>query len=296
MELRQLRYLSATAREASITRAAAALHVVQPAVSQQIRKLEAELGVELLHRVGGLRPTRVGERVIARADRILAEVDALREEVDAELGLLTGHIAIGAMQWLGPIDLPRLVGGFISDHPRVEITLHESTTAVMLDAVRSEQLDLAFFSGHRLPGRSTSYGIEMRVLAEEEMVVVARPDLLEGIPDPLRVDELGRRPFVGFAEGMDVRALVSELLDGAGIAPTVVLTSNALATVCSCASHGVGLAVVPRGVADALGDGVAVRSLGPKPVHRQIAFGWRAGHRLPPAAAEFRERALGAAG
>jgi DNA-binding transcriptional LysR family regulator len=294
MELRQLRYLSAAARAASITRAASALHVVQPAVSQQIRRLEAELGVDLLHRTGGLRPTRIGEQVIIRAERILAEVDALLDEVNAERGLLTGRMAIGSMQWLGSIDLPALVGSFLADYPDVEITLSESTAAVMLDAVRQEKLDLVFFSAHLLPLRSQTNGVDVCVLAEEEMVVVGRGDFLDGMPDPLPLSALHERRFVGFAEGMDVRTLVQGLLDEAGVTPDLVLESNELATVCACADQGIGYSILPRRVAESM-RGLATRSVAPSPAHRQLALGWRSNHRLPPAAAAFRERALSAA-
>jgi LysR family transcriptional regulator, transcription activator of glutamate synthase operon len=93
---------------------------------------------------------------------------------------------------------------------------------------------------------------------------------------------------------MDVRTLVQGLLDEAGVTPDLVLESNELATVCACADQGIGYSILPRRVAESM-RGLATRSVAPSPAHRQLALGWRSNHRLPPAAAAFRERALSAA-
>jgi DNA-binding transcriptional LysR family regulator len=289
MELRQLRYLMAAAREGSFTRAAERLSVVQPAVSQQIRKLEAELGVEILHRSAGLQPTSVGQRILVRAERMLAEAAAVVDEANAELGLLTGRIQLGAMHWLGPIDLTAILARFLGRYPDVELVLREDTTASMLAAIRNDALDLTFASmdaSHVVPG------VELATLAEEEMVVVGTPSLLAEVPDPMPIGDLHEQPFVGFARGMAVRRLIEDAFEHADVRPKVLLESNELATVRGLAGHGVGLAILPRGVAEAPGSSIQMRTLGPEPLRRQLALGWRSGRRLPPAAAALRELAL----
>src|SRR3954469_3696482 len=98
MELRQLRYFAAVARHRHFTRASEELHVAQPGLSQQIRQLERELGVELLSRTTrqvGL--TEAGETLLARTQRILAEVDAARAEIDELTGLARGRVAVGTL-------------------------------------------------------------------------------------------------------------------------------------------------------------------------------------------------------
>src|ERR1051326_299835 len=98
MELRQLRYLSAVARHGSFTLAAQELHVAQPAVSQQVRRLERERGVELRSRTTRrVLVTEAGEIALARAGRILADADALRAEIDELHGLLRGTLALGVI-------------------------------------------------------------------------------------------------------------------------------------------------------------------------------------------------------
>src|SRR5437899_1526937 len=102
MELRQLAYFAAVARHRHFTRAAAELHVAQPALSQQIKRLEAEVGMVLLDRTSRrVALTEAGEALLERAHRALAEVEAAREELAALRGLEQGRVTMGAMQSLG---------------------------------------------------------------------------------------------------------------------------------------------------------------------------------------------------
>lgn len=126
MELRQLRYFVAAARHRHVTRAAEALHVTQPALSQQIRRLETELGVALLHRTPrGVEPTAAGEELLARAESILAEVDGLVAGMDAHAGAARGMARVGAP--IGdPVGLPAALAGFGAEHPGIGLTLRHT--------------------------------------------------------------------------------------------------------------------------------------------------------------------------
>src|ERR1700685_2802649 len=105
MELRQLLYLVALVAEQPFTRAAAREHVAQPALSQQIRRLEEEVGLALVERTTRhVALTDAGEILVVRARRILAELEAAGTELQALRGMDTGHVTIGAMHTMGPID------------------------------------------------------------------------------------------------------------------------------------------------------------------------------------------------
>src|SRR6185295_2039888 len=106
MELRQLEYLVAVADDASFTRAAARLHVAQPGVSAQIRRLERELGQPLLERSGGVRPTAAGEAVLPHARAAIAAVAAVRHAVDDLAGLVRGRVAMGVVTSYVEPDVP----------------------------------------------------------------------------------------------------------------------------------------------------------------------------------------------
>ena len=144
MELRQLRYVVAVADHLHFTRAAAELHVAQPALSQQVRRLERELGLELFTRTSRtVALTDAGEAVVARARRVLGEIDAIEEDLDAMRGILRGRVELGSMQSLGPFDLPRVLADFHARHAGVDVVLREETTQRMLAMLRADQLDLA---------------------------------------------------------------------------------------------------------------------------------------------------------
>src|SRR3954452_25086561 len=106
MELRQLRTIAAVARHRSLTKAGDELFLTQPAVSQQIRRLEEELGVEVFHRTSRrVQLTPEGRVIHGHAQRVLAAVDALHGDVEELTGLLSGQVRIGGMYPTGPYDL-----------------------------------------------------------------------------------------------------------------------------------------------------------------------------------------------
>src|SRR5207237_8493850 len=118
MELRQLRYLVALDEERHFTRAAAREHVAQPALSQQIRRLEEEVGLALVERTTRrVKVTDAGHCLVARARRILAEVDAARDELQALTGIRTGHLSVGVMHTMGPVDVSVALAFFHQRHP-----------------------------------------------------------------------------------------------------------------------------------------------------------------------------------
>src|SRR3954451_21581153 len=113
MELRQLRYLIAVADEQHFTRAAAREHVAQPALSQQIRRLEAELGLTLVERTTRrVAMTHAGELLVGRARRVLAEIDAAGGGLPGLGGVQPARLSVGALHTMGPVDLSLLLSAF----------------------------------------------------------------------------------------------------------------------------------------------------------------------------------------
>src|SRR5918999_1929094 len=113
MELRQLRYLVTLADERHFTRAAARLHIAQPALSQQVRRLEDELGIALVDRTTRhVALTPAGERLVARARRAIAEGEGATAGLSDPSGIPTGRVVIGAMRSTGPYDLSALLAAY----------------------------------------------------------------------------------------------------------------------------------------------------------------------------------------
>src|SRR6266508_6552650 len=144
MELRQLAYFLAVTEERNFTRAAQRIPIAQPAISQQIRRLESELGEKLF--VRDRRRTRLtpaGEALLPHARAMLADAAHAREAVVALSGLLTGRLAFGFVQPLPDRRLPVLLGAFHREHPGIELKLIEDETDALLGALATGELDAA---------------------------------------------------------------------------------------------------------------------------------------------------------
>jgi LysR family transcriptional regulator, transcription activator of glutamate synthase operon len=210
MELRQLRYLVALAGERNFTRAADTEHVAQPALSQQIRRLEEELGLALVERTTRrVALTEAGELLVVRARRVLAELEAADTELQALRGLTTGHVSIGAMHTMGPIDLSLVLALFHQLHPDVDLTVREQSSEEMAEMLRVDELDLAFLS---VTERIESHGLGLQQLVSEELVVLLPLDHRLAGRRQVRMAELAQERFISFRQGARLR----ELLEGAG--------------------------------------------------------------------------------
>jgi DNA-binding transcriptional LysR family regulator len=285
MELRQLRYLVALADERHFTRAAAREHVAQPALSQQIRRLEDELGLALVQRTTRkVAVTDAGEVLVARARRVLAELDAALAELDAIRGVQTGHVTVGAMHTMGPIDLSLALAIFRERHPAVDLTVHEHSSEELAELLRDDVLDLAFLS---VTERIESTGLGLHQLVSEELAVILPPDHRLARRRSLRMAELAGEQFISFRAGARLRELLFAAGRDAGFEPRVTLESNESQRIRRLVARGLGVAILPRSEAAGPGADVAVAKLTQPALARDITLAWRADRRHSPAAAEF---------
>src|SRR5437763_4326299 len=129
MQIHQLRYFCAVARTGSFTRAAQHEHLAQPSLSQQIRKLEDELGTKLFDRLGRtIRLTHLGEAFLPRAEAILQQVAAAKLEIQEMAGVEQGKLALGAIPTIAPYFLPACLAGFSREFPLVQVSVLEDLT------------------------------------------------------------------------------------------------------------------------------------------------------------------------
>jgi DNA-binding transcriptional LysR family regulator len=285
MDLRQLRYLVALADERHFTRAAAREHVAQPALSQQIRKLEEEVGVALVERTTRkVSITQAGELLVARARRILSECNAAHAELEALRGILTGHVSVGAMHTMGPIDVSLALAIFHQRHPGVELTVLEQSSEELAEMLRDDVLDLAYLS---VTERIESHGLGLHQLVSEEIVVILpRPHPL-GKRSGVRMSELAGEQFISYREGSRLRELLNRAGREAGFDPQVMLESNESRRIRRLVARGMGVAILPRSDTEGAGADVAVVKLDQPALTRDITLAWRQGRRHPPAVAEF---------
>ena len=290
MELRQLRYLVALADECHFTRAAAREHVAQPALSQQIQRLEDELGVALVERTTRhVAITDAGRLLVARAKRILAELDAGYAELELLRGMEIGHVTVGVMHTMGPVDVTPALAIFHQNHPGVELTVREQSSEELAEMLRIDELDLAFLS---VTERIESHGLGLQQLVSEELVVVLPRDHRLGNRRQLRMAELRDDAFVSYRQGARLRELLLLAGRSAGFEPRVTLESNENERICGLVSHGLGVAILPRSDAETPGADVAVADLREPRLSRDITLAWREGRRLSPAASAFLELSM----
>ncbi len=287
MELRQLRYLVALADEQHFTRAAAREHIAQPALSQQIRRLEQEVGLALVERTTRkVTVTEAGKTLVARARRILSEVDAANAELQALAGVRTGHVSVGTMHTMGPVDVSQALAVFHERHPGVELTVREQSSEELAEMLRDDVLDLAFLS---VTERIETQGLVLRQLVSEELVAVLPSGHPLATRRRLRMAELADEQFVSYREGARLRELLTYAAHQAGFEPQIKLESNESERIRRLVARGMGVAILPQSDADRSAGHLAVAALTEPSLRRDITLACREGRRLSPAAAEFLE-------
>jgi len=288
MELRQLRYLDAVARRRSFTQAALDLHIAQSALSQQVGRLERELGVELLRRTTRrVAVTEAGEIVLARGRRALAEADAVTADLDALHGLARGTLRLGGVPPVGSVHPAALIADFARAHQGLAVTVREDVAFTLLGQLRDGDLDLVM----ALVDPDSLDGLEGVRLLDEELVVIASLDHPLARSKRVRVERLADEPLVTYAAGSVLRDTLLALVPGG----CIVAEANDLETVRELAARGLGVTVMPRSVAVWHRDRLAIRPLSPRRAV-PVSLVWRAGERPSPAAEAFRAHLMSAMG
>ncbi len=271
MELRQLRYFEAVARHRHFTRAAEELHVAQSALSSQVRRLESELGAELLRRTTrSVELTEAGELAVGHARAALAESDALRGGIDELRGLERGTVSIGALIAAGEIDVPAVLQRFNRQHPGIEIEFREGTAQEMFDHLARGELDAAFTLEDGAPPAELG---RLEISREELVVAMSRRHPLAG-EAPLRITELDGEPLIAFRRGSAARRAMDEAMESSGTAPSIRLEGSDLGLIRALAARGFGVAVLPRSFAELPGQPLSVRPLDPG-ISLAVTLIWR---------------------
>jgi DNA-binding transcriptional LysR family regulator len=230
MELRQLKYFVAVAEEGSFTSAAAEVHVAQPGVSAQIRRLERELGQDLLDRSGRtVRLTEVGAAVIPYARAALAAAAGAKLAVDELSGLLRGHVAMGMVTLSSFTELPDLLAAFNHQHPAVEVTLTEANSDRLLDAIHTGEIDLALIGLSSTPPA----GIATQVVTDQPLVAAVshRDPLAQRETITLRA--LGHRKLISLPVGTGMRTCLDDACTAAGLRPHIAFEASDPVTLAS---------------------------------------------------------------
>jgi DNA-binding transcriptional LysR family regulator len=264
MELRHLRYFVAVAEYRNFTRAAEHNFVAQPALSQQIGRLERELGVALFARDRHtVELTPAGQLLLPHARRILADAELAQAELRAYLGLEAGQLRMGLIQTsAAAIDVLDAIKRFHERFPAIEVHVASQTSAEMVQAVAAGTLDLAIVA---LAREDVPAGLQTRLLSTDPLVGVVGERAADGLAGPVPLPELlARGPLINFTPGSGLRGQVDAALRRAGLETDSRFELAQATDMLRAAAAGLGVTIVPRSLAES----TSTEAAAPSPPYR----------------------------
>jgi len=273
MEMHQLRYFAKVAELGNVTRAAEACHVSQPSLSQQIAKLERELGQPLLERLGrGVRLTEAGRLFRRYADQILS----LAEDASTRVADTpdSGRLVLAAIPTIAPYFLPSVLTRFAKECPKAQIEIVEDTTGHILRLLAEGDADLAILA---LPVQAEH--VHTRTLFTEELLAVLPNRHPLAKKPKLGLKDLAAEPFVVLNEAHCLTRNTMSFCERHAASPLITAKSHQLLTVLELVRLGLGVSLIPAmAVPKGRDEGRTYRSLaGDKPA-RTIALAWNRMH------------------
>jgi LysR family transcriptional regulator, hydrogen peroxide-inducible genes activator len=246
MEFRQLLYAIQIAAERNFSRAAEKLHIAQPSLSQQLSKLEKELGVLLFKRsTNSVELTYAGSVFVEKAQQIVDMTDQLRREMEDIADMRKGRLVVGSLPMTGAHVLPHVLPVFREAYPDIEIVLIEESTKRLEQLTASGGTDVSLLS---LPLIEPSLAY-LPVLEEEICLAVPPHHALSeesNLHSEIPVSRLEDEPFVLLKKGQGFRAIAHDLCQAAGFDPRVVFESANIETVQALVAAGMGISFLPK--------------------------------------------------
>ncbi|MEV8069716.1 LysR family transcriptional regulator [Streptomyces sp. NPDC085995] len=290
MDLRVLRSFQAVAEGMTVTEAAARARITQPALSRALRRLEEEVGAELLQRVGRLlRPTPAGRVFKEYVDAALDSYDrgrrAVAEVVDPEAGV----VSLAFLHTLGTWLVPKLVTGFRRTLPHVRFELHQHEENGLVQHLLDATADLVITSGD--PGHPLITW--RRLLVEPLWLAVPTGHRLAG-RGRVRLAEVAEEPFILLKPGYGLRSVTETLCREAGFTPLVGFEGEEVHTLRGLVAAGLGVSLIPSSPDTAATPDFPIRYLEITDVHgaRDIGIARLTGRTLPPVSRRFMDHAL----
>lgn len=269
MELDQLRYFLRVAELRTFTRAAAELHISQPALSRSIQRLEGELGLPVfIRKPKTLELTEAGQLLQSRAEQVLAILDETKAEIcdDGQ----SGRLRIGAIPTIAPYFLPEFLKRFSQEFPQVTVIIHEDTSERLLRACSQGEIDLAILArpiSAKYVEFETLFSEELWLVLPSEHSLVDRPRI--------RLDDVHEYPFVMLDEAHCLSDNILTFCQRKSFQPSVIGKTNQLSMVQELVALGHGISLIPdmaRRI-DTSSQRIYRSFSGEKPI-REIAMAW----------------------
>jgi LysR family transcriptional regulator, hydrogen peroxide-inducible genes activator len=242
MEFHQLRYVCAIADTGNFSRAAERCQITQPSLSQQVLKLEEELGTKLFDRLGrSIRLTEAGRAFIPRARAILEQMAAARSSAVDQNTDLGGSVAVGVIPTVAPYLMPRYTAGFSKRYPDAKLRIVEETTAVLVEGLRDLSIDVAILAQ---PLRHKD--LELFPIRTEPLFAALSTDHPRASAKSLALKDLRGESFVMLRDGHCFRDLSIATCTRARITPHIAFESGQFSSLLGMVAAGVGVSLVPE--------------------------------------------------
>lgn len=284
MDIKGLRYFVAIVDCGSLTKAAEQVCVAQPALSQQLASLEAELGVPLLLRSPkGVAPTEAGMALYRNARTIMKQLELTRSEVRASGSGVSGTVAVGLPTTAASVLAMPLVREVRATYPDIRLQLFESMSGYIGELLANSRLDFAI-----LFRESDSRAVELEPLAEESLCLIGQPfgaSPLSAAQSTIALKSLDGLPLVLPSGGQGLRLLVERTFAQAGITLNVVADLDSLPCLLSAAQEGLACTILPASALAATGTTIPGWRITPD-IRRTLSLCWpRSTPRTPAATA-----------
>jgi len=282
MELHQLRYVLAVAKTGNFSRAAAHCHISQPSLSQQIQKLEQELGGRLFTRMKREAvPTAAGRALLLRAARIIDDVDAARRDVEDASGEVRGVVTMGVLPTIAPYLLPRILTECGRRYPQIEVIIYETTTTELLARAAACEIDFGILSSTVEDAR-----FQKEELFHEELLLAVPAGHPMAARRSVRLEDVEAERFILLQEGHCLGDQALRFCNQHQCRPRVVFRTAQLETIQALVATGMGVSLIPR-MAVSSGrpqNPVYLNLTTPRPA-RPVAALWRREYQFTRAAA-----------
>lgn len=279
MDLRQLRYFVAVAEELHFGRAAQRLRIAQPPLSQQIQRLERQVGFPLFERNRRkVTLTRAGQSLLAEARRAIAQADRVRETAERIRSGDAGHVRIAFVGSALYGILPAMLRRLREQAPDIELSVQEMESNDQLAALEDDLIDLGFVRPPLPHGALTA-----RHLGTERLVAALPADhRLAGDPS-IRLDALAGEPFVLFAQehGTGFWNTVVHACTAAGFAPRIAYQAEHIHTMVGLVAAGFGVSLVPASVRQLSLSGVRYVAIEEPAIELGLALAWDQSRSFP---------------
>jgi len=242
MEVHQLRYVCAIADTGNFSRAAERCQVAQPSLSQQVLKLEEELGAKLFDRLGrSIRLTEAGRAFIPRARVILEQMEAARSTAADKNADLRGNVAVGVIPTVAPYLMPSYTAHFAKRYPDAKIRIVEDTTSVLVEGLRDLSIDVAILA---LPLRHKD--LALFPIRTEPLFAVLRKDHPRASAKSLALKDLRGESFVMLRDGHCFRDLSIDTCTRARVTPHIAFESGQFSSLLGMVAAGIGVSLIPE--------------------------------------------------